>query len=160
MLSNPHVSRMQHGRHCKLQCNPKSACFDRGRGKGKKQNATDTCTVITAFYINVGHNAPCQNLTQGQLRHENESHNLTTYHDHPMCLTSCFGWKRKPEPSDTPFPPGAGDLSTANKSISPEPAVTTTPSDSLPQVKQQTQIPAVPKSLPSQVDETLAECPR
>jgi len=81
-----------------------------------------------------------------------------------MCLSFRFGRKGKPQPIEaTPTPsPGAADpgKATANKPISPKPAVTATPSDSPPQVEQQPQVPAVPNSLPSQVDETLAECPR
>lgn len=75
-----------------------------------------------------------------------------------MCLPFCFGWQGKPQPSKattTPSPPGAADLpkATANKPISPKPAAAVTP-----QLEQQ--LPPVPESLPSQVDETLAECPR
>jgi hypothetical protein len=77
------------------------------------------------------------------LGHENKSYNLTTYHDHPMCL-SCFQWLKDCIPSTKP------------ESEVVSPLVTPTP----PQVKQRPQIPAVPESLPSQVDETLAECPR
>jgi len=56
--------------------------------------------------------------------------------------------------------PVAVDLPNAEEAIqlttiSPEPAVT---SDSPPRVKPQ--IPVIPKSLFSQVDETLRECPR
>ena len=39
-------------------------------------------------------------------------------------------------------------------------AITATPAGFAPHVEQQPQIPAVPENLPSQVDETLAECPR
>ncbi|KAF8322430.1 hypothetical protein F5887DRAFT_1028395 [Amanita rubescens] len=76
-----------------------------------------------------------------------------------MCIPFFFRRSKPPEASTptAPPPPRAAetDQPPANKRISP--VVTPTPP---PQVEQQPQIPAVPKSLPSQVDETLAECPR
>jgi len=76
-----------------------------------------------------------------------------------MCLRCCI-W---PAP---PSEPGAEGPSKAEEAVQPvikepishQPTVTEpiTPSGG----QQQPQIPAIPKSLPSQVDETLAACPR
>ncbi len=85
-----------------------------------------------------------------------------------MCLRFC---RRKPHPSNaTPKAQNdwARDHSEAEEAVQPvvanepvvQPPVTETPTGSPPRVEQQPQIPAVPRSLPSQVDETLAECPR
>ena len=72
-----------------------------------------------------------------------------------MCFKFCFGWTEKTlleEATATPsIPSGAANLPKTEGAV--EPAAAT------PQVKQQPQIPVVPESLPSQVDETLAGCP-
>ena len=107
----------------------------------------------------------CQNLTVRRTRTITTRHNLTIYHNHPMCLPFCLKWKGKPRPSEAS---GAADHSKVEEAvqlrpkepISPKHTIRAAPSDSPPQVQQQLQIPAVPESLPSQVDETLAECPR
>jgi hypothetical protein len=114
----------------------------------------------------------CQNLTVRSTGTITTLHNLSIYHNHPMmCLPFCLKWKGLPRPSGTTptSPPGAADYFKAEDDVpltptSPKPTIRATPSDSPPQlgpqVEQQLQIPAVPESLPSQVDETLAECPR
>ena len=87
----------------------------------------------------------------------------------------CLGFlirknKKKPHYSETPVPLSGlsraedrsqkaeeGAQPTDSDLISYQPAVTET---ATPQAKQETQIPAIPKSLPSQVDDTLGACPR
>jgi hypothetical protein len=73
-----------------------------------------------------------------------------------MCLKLCFGWKKTQLGEAIATPSGSANLPKTEEAVEPAAA---TPSDLPPQVKQQPQIPVIPKSLPSQVDETLAECP-
>jgi len=96
---------------------------------------------------------------------------LAPYHVYPMCLGSRNRGQRKSRSSEgsplgAPLPEGqhhrAEDLEAAIQPAATghQQAITETPAGSPPHVEQQPQIPAVPESLPSQVDETLAECPR
>jgi len=77
-------------------------------------------------------------------------------------------WGEEPDPIETPVPqsraleknPSKLEESTqptASEPISYQPVVT---EPATPKSKQVVQIPAVPNSLPSQVDDTLGACPR
>jgi len=99
---------------------------------------------------------------------------LAPYHVYPMCLGFRIPGQRKSHSSEgTPLgaPPSEAQhhraLEDPEAVIQPaasgpvlhQQAITETPAGFPPHVEQQPQIPAVPGSLPSQVDETLAECP-
>ncbi len=95
--------------------------------------------MITSFYINVRHtHAPCQNSTvhsTGTIATRKREPQLDNVPRPSYVFDILFWMEEEATAQRHAFPP-------RNRRSSPEPAVTTTPSDSPPQVKQQLQIPA------------------
>jgi len=121
--------------------------------------------------------AACQNLTaHGTWANKTRATcTLAPYHVYPMCLGFLIRGQRKSHSSEgtplgTPLSetqhhraledPEAVIQPAASGPVLHQQAITETPAGFPPHVEQQPQIPAVPGNLPSQVDETLAECPR